>query len=243
MAGWAAAIAEGAKMAAQIGFQADEANKNRRFQQYSAKHQYQWAVEDLKAAGLNPMLAAMNGGPGNLRGVMPSSGDANFSGAFESANSARRIDEVDKENLKIQRDLADKNKEKSDSEIQVNKDLSNVYSAQEQKTLQDKTESEARVKAIVVQMLKDRSEIQANAARELRDLHDARYGNPLKVLGSVGEEVGKLGGKIINSLFSKTGKDSKKDSIGDKDKGKKPYQSPGSSAKSISTYVKDYSDY
>jgi hypothetical protein len=40
------------------------------FQKYASQHQYQWAVDDMKAAGINPMVAYKLGGSGNLGGAM-----------------------------------------------------------------------------------------------------------------------------------------------------------------------------
>lgn len=46
-----------------------EAEKNRIYQTYMANTAYQRAVQDLKAAGLNPVLAAMNGGAATPAGA------------------------------------------------------------------------------------------------------------------------------------------------------------------------------
>lgn len=53
-------------------FSAEQAAKNRAFQKYISDTQYQRAMADMKAAGLNPMLAYSQGGAGNLSGATAS---------------------------------------------------------------------------------------------------------------------------------------------------------------------------
>lgn len=55
-------------------WQTDQAAVNREFQKEMRATQYQTAVKDMQAAGLNPMLAYSQGGAGNLQGSTPSGG-------------------------------------------------------------------------------------------------------------------------------------------------------------------------
>lgn len=53
------------------------------------KHRYQWAVEDMRAAGLNPILAATNGIGGSIAGASAASvGMSDIGSTMNSARSA-----------------------------------------------------------------------------------------------------------------------------------------------------------
>lgn len=67
------------------------ADKQMAFQERSARHSYQWAMEDMRKAGLNPILAYKQGGAGTLSGssyTPQNVGAAAVSGASSASSSA-----------------------------------------------------------------------------------------------------------------------------------------------------------
>lgn len=74
-----------------------EARANREFQRHMYQNRYQYTVRDMKAAGLNPMLAATQGvGGGMPQGAMPANMiglGSNFAKADLASSSARQADQ------------------------------------------------------------------------------------------------------------------------------------------------------
>jgi hypothetical protein len=77
---------QGAQTQAQMDFQADQTKQQMDFQERMRANQYQTTVADLKASGLNPMLAYAQGGAGNLSGAAGTGASA--SGASGSGAQA-----------------------------------------------------------------------------------------------------------------------------------------------------------
>jgi len=99
---WGAAIAGAAQMAGSAA-SIYEAHKNRKFQEDFAKNGVQYRVADLRAAGLNPILAATNGSlqaAAVPTGAMPDTGG--LSNAGSAYNSAKNLNKQTDSNIALQ---------------------------------------------------------------------------------------------------------------------------------------------
>ena len=94
------------------------------------QHRYQWAAEDMRKAGLNPILAATNGIGGSINGTsvpaahaasMPDLGSA-FTSAYQTSTQkeiAKMQNEVAKEGLVLEKLRIFNAKEKQDNDIKL----------------------------------------------------------------------------------------------------------------------------
>ena len=94
------------------------------------QHRYQWAANDLRAAGLNPILAATNGISGHINGTslpaahaatMPDLGAA-FTSAYQTGTQkeiAKMQNQVAKEGLRLEEKRISNAKEKQDNDIKI----------------------------------------------------------------------------------------------------------------------------
>lgn len=101
----------------------DSAVRQMAFQKETLQHQYQWGMEDMKKAGLNPILAYKQGGAGTASGssyTPQNVGSAAVSGASTAQSSAlaTRSNELQLENIAA--DTALKNsQDKTQAALQV----------------------------------------------------------------------------------------------------------------------------
>lgn len=84
------------------------------------KHRYQWAVEDMRKAGLNPILAATNGIGGSISGASAASvGMSDIGSAMNSAKSASAAERQAKNAEHLAVSQIDKNVAEADSTRQA----------------------------------------------------------------------------------------------------------------------------
>lgn len=84
------------------------------------KHRYQWAVEDMRAAGLNPILAATNGIGGSIAGASAASvGMSDIGSTMNSARAASAAERQAKNAEHLAISQIDKNVAEADSTRQV----------------------------------------------------------------------------------------------------------------------------
>lgn len=105
MSGWAAAI--GAAM--DIGNTAlglYQSSKAYRRAKAMYQHRYQWAVDDMRKAGLNPVLAANGGGVSTAGLSNPSVQSASRLGENFSKSSANELVDAQKELYEMQKEAA-----------------------------------------------------------------------------------------------------------------------------------------
>lgn len=157
---------------------AAEAQASREASILSAKNKHTWEVADLKRAGLNPILSANSG---TSVSSLPTGSQVNpFLGIGDSFNSARKIDEVDKKALEIQRDAqtsqADLNEASAAlKDAETNKAASEKNLADEQAALtrmssinkiMERDNITTQQAAIAAQAQRDYSQAQLNSASE-----------------------------------------------------------------------------
>jgi len=84
------------------------------------KHRYQWAVEDMRAAGLNPILAATNGIGGSISGASAASvGMSDIGSTMNSAKAASAAERQAKNAEHLAISQIDKNVAEADSTRQA----------------------------------------------------------------------------------------------------------------------------
>lgn len=107
---------------------AKEAQKNRDWQERMDNTKHQREVQDLAAAGLNPILSA------NSAGSVPSGGVATqsnpFSGLGQEVNSALRLGRVEREKLALEQEIGEATIEQSRSQSVKNMAETNKENAE-----------------------------------------------------------------------------------------------------------------
>lgn len=101
------------------------------------QHRYQWATQDMRKAGLNPILAATNGIGGNVNGTGLASASMaptpDFAGSINSANQISSNREIAKmqnnvalEGLRLEERRINNAKEKQDNDMRIDNMMADI---------------------------------------------------------------------------------------------------------------------
>lgn len=132
--------------------------KQQEFQENMYKHRYQWEMDDMKAAGMNPMLASGAAPPGPSSGGSAVGSDIDLSGALSSGLQLQRT-ESDLKTAGLQRENILSDSASKISQAELNAQL--------------KDESVARAAKLVEETGKVRAETSSASAKAFQDQADA----------------------------------------------------------------------
>lgn len=131
MSGWAAAAQIGlelANSAANIWASSKAHRRQIAWEREQYKNKYQWTVEDMRNAGLNPMLAIQNGANSAVGGHAPVYGGASLGDALPKAMQMSLMKEQ-ATNAKEQNQLIRDQQDKTRADTEASKALAQVYTS------------------------------------------------------------------------------------------------------------------
>lgn len=176
--------------------QADQsAVRQMAFQKETLRHQYQWGMEDMKKAGLNPILAYKQGGAGTASGssyTPQNVGSAAVSGASSAVSSAlaARAQDLQLENIAADTRLKGA-QDKTQAALQVQA-LASAQQSASQSALNAAVMRRTDVDTLISS--ENLSSARANAARAKAD-EQLLVENPLlRQIGTTLRELGVTGG-------------------------------------------------
>lgn len=164
--GWGSAV--GAVLGS--AFNKHSADQSWKRQKEYAQNAHQWEVEDLKKAGLNPMLSTNGGASLGSVASATDPGFASAGSAFDSNKTAKQLANAQSDNLKQQTETSKKQEAKLLSDI----DLNNSAIAQRAILNQRQVQEMKQMADLHMENLKL---ARANTASVLADVENKRVAN------------------------------------------------------------------
>lgn len=170
----------------------EASQKQMDFQKETLRHQYQWGMEDMKKAGLNPILAYKQGGAGSAGGssyTPQNVGSAAVSGASTATSSAlaSRAQEIQLENIKADTALKQE-QDKTQAALQIQAVAQAGQAGASSALMRQQALSEWHRTGIEFENLKI---ARGNSAKSQADerLYETEFGKIVRNLGTMGKDL------------------------------------------------------
>lgn len=177
-----------------------EAQKNRDWQEYMSNTAHQREVKDLRAAGLNPILSARLGGSSMGSGAQAQLTNP-MAGFSNDLTSARKLNEVEKVNLELDRDLKRSQSYKNYEDARVAGQMVKTQQSQESlnsaaalRQLEEIPTLQAQQRTLSAQMQQYLSQAAYNSAqRGWTEQQTQRYAPVSTLMGLINEVMNSVG--------------------------------------------------
>ncbi|AXH78147.1 MAG: DNA pilot protein [Microviridae sp.] len=118
------------------------AKKQMKFQEKTLRHQYQWGMEDMRKAGLNPILAYKQGGAGSASGSSYTPQNIGASAVQGASTAAASAIAQQRQNVELENIRADTGLKNNQSDTQTALQLQSRMAAAQSAATTGKTNTE-----------------------------------------------------------------------------------------------------